>query len=87
METARIEEDGQSPWEAKIEDFDPPNEKGAFEASQFTESKGKLSVPLSQFKLTLGGKTYRCATLIATHFSIISEEGAASNKRSAATAR
>lgn len=76
MQTAKIEEVGQAPWEAKIEDFDPPNQKGAFEASQFTESKGKRSVPAGLFTLTFDGKTYRCASLIATHFSIIEEQNA-----------
>ena len=82
MQTAKIEEEGKPAYEAEIEEFDPENKKGSFEATQFTEAQKKLSVPGGKFKLTVDGHTYRCAMLIATHFSIFDEEivGAAAGR-------
>lgn len=70
MRTAKIEEPNKSVYEAKIEDFDTENTKGSFDAAQFTEPGNKFSVPQGQFKLSIDGKTYRCAMLVATHFVI-----------------
>ena len=83
MQTARIQEEGKPAYEAKIEDFDPANEKGSFEATQFN---GKtLSVPKSLFTLTVDGQTYRCRTLVATHFVVIKEAENVSNKAATAS--
>lgn len=83
MQTAKIEEEHKPAYEAKIEDFDPANTKGSFEASQFSDPANKLVVPQSQFRLTVAGKTYRCRMLVATHFVIAENSEALSRKATA----
>lgn len=68
LRTAKIEEENKPAYDAEIEDFDPENKKGSFEATQFGEAGKRMSVPQGRFKLSVEGRTYHCTMLVATHF-------------------